>query len=499
MTRWVLPGVSLLIWLAGAGRCDEPVMRQAGPRMGLIAVSPDGKGFIERSTDQRFVPFGTNYYDPHTGWAPKIWRQFDPNRVTLHFQIMSDLGVNCARIFLTAATFQPDVNTIDEGALKKLDAMIEIARRSGIRLILTGPDHWEGSPTYWKPDRFAGERALKALENFWQTLGRRYRDEPAIFAWDLLNEPHMPWFVETWRPKWNQWLQEKYKSREALKAAWAEELADDEAWENIAVPEDKADRGNPRLLDWQLFREHLADEWVRRQVEAIRGADPTHLVTVGYIQWSYPLVRTGNPSLYAAFNPRRQTQWLDFICVHFYPLLGRPFESQEAWDRNLAYLQSVLAYCHVGKPVVLGEYGWYGGGAPRGQPSLTEDEQARWIVAEIEATRPVAAGWLSWPFADTPDSTDMSKFGGLVRSDLTPKPWAERFKAYASQLPALPRPTPKLPAFDFTPSLTMPADESAASARGITAIRFKRQSRSSEKAESYPSYWSHRSYSLASG
>ncbi len=231
------------------------------------------------------------------------------------------------------------------------------------------------------------------------------------------------------------------------------------------MPEDKADPGNPRLLDWQLFREHLADEWVRRQVEAIRKADPTHLVTVGYIQWSYPLVRTGNPSLYAAFNPRRQAQWLDFICIHFYPLLGRPFESQEAWDRNLAYLQSVLAYCHVGKPVVLGEYGWYGGGAPRGLPSLTEDEQARWIVAEIEATRRLwrPAG-SPGPSRTRPDSTDMSKFGGLVRSDLTPKPWAERFKAYASQLSALPRPTPKLPAFDFTPSLDDAGGQAAVSA-----------------------------------
>jgi beta-galactosidase GanA len=406
----------------------------------------------------QYVPFGTNYYDPHTGWAPKIWRQFDSNDVTRHFRIMSDLGINCARIFLTAATFQPDVNTIEETALKKLDTLIGIARRSGVRLILTGPDHWEGSPAYWKPDRFAGEQALVALENFWQVLGKRYRGEPVIFAWDLLNEPHLPWFIESWRPAWSKWLQAKYTTREALKAAWSGGLGEEETWGSIAVPEDKADQGNPRLLDWQLFREHLADQWVRRQVEAIRKADPTHLVTVGFIQWSYPLVRTGNPSLYAAFNPRRQTQWLDFTCMHFYPLLGRPFESQEAWDRNLAYLQTVLAYCRIGKPVVLGEFGWYGGGAPRGLPFLTEDEQARWIVAEVEATRSVSAGWLSWPFADTPDSTDMSKFGGLVRSDLSPKPWAERFKAYALQRSALPQSMREPPPFDFTASLTTPAD-----------------------------------------
>ncbi len=430
-----------------------------GPALGLIVVAPDGEGFVEQSSHERFIPFGTNYYDPHTGWAPRIWRQFDPNRVTRHFEIMRDLGVNCARVFLTAATFQPEGDTIDEGALQKLDAMIAIARGSGIRLILTGPDHWEGSPAYWKPDRFAGEQALRALESFWQTLGRRYRGEPAIFAWDLLNEPHLPWFVETWRPKWNAWLQARHKDREDLQSAWAGALGDEESSGDVAVPQDKAVQNDPRLLDWQLFREHLADEWVRRQVEAIRKADPTHLVTVGYIQWSYPLVRPGNPSLYSAFSPRRQAQWLDFLCMHFYPLLGRPFESQEAWDRNLAYLQSALAYCHVGKPVVLGEYGWYGGGAPRGQPPLSEDQQAHWITAEIDASRRLAAGWLSWPLADTPESTDMSQFGGLVHSDLTIKPWGERFKTYASRLSTLPHTATRLPDFDFALSLTTPGNE----------------------------------------
>jgi hypothetical protein len=450
-----------ILWLSGtaAGGASETV--QAGTPLGLIAVGPYDAGFVDLTSGRPFVPFGTNYYDPHAGWAPKIWRRFDPSQVAKHFGIMSDLGVNCARVFLTAATFQPDVNEVSEDALRKLDALIAIARRSGVRLILTGPDHWEGSPSYWKPDRFAGEQALKALETFWQTLGRRYRAEPAIFAWDLLNEPHLPWFVETWRPKWNAWLEAKYGNRDALKTAWANALGEDEPWGNAAIPENRADRGNPRLLDWQLFREHLADEWVRRQVKAIHQTDRTHMVTVGYIQWSYPLVRTGNPSLYAAFNPRRQAQWLDFICVHFYPLLGRPFESQEAWDRNLAYLQSVLAYCHVGKPVVLGEYGWYGGGAPRNLPSLTEDEQDRWIVAEIEASRHVADGWLSWPFADSPESTDMSKFGGLVRSDLTLKPWAGSFKTCASQPSTLPQSTPALPILDIAPSLTTPADELA--------------------------------------
>jgi len=446
LRAWVCGGLTLaLIGLAGC----------ASSRTGtLIAVTPDGRGFAEARSSRAFVPFGTNYYDPNTGWPPQVWRQFNPEVIASQFKLMSELGVNCARVFLTAATFQPDADTIDEQALKKLDRLVRIARQTGVRLILTGPDHWEGEPPYWKPDRFAGPEALRALDLFWTTVGQRYRGEPAILAWDLLNEPQMPWHIESWEPQWNAWLQSRYMNLEGLKAAWGEELKADEALGNIQPAEDAAERGNPRLHDWQLFREHLADQWVQRQVRVLREVDPTHLITIGYIQWSFPVVRSPDPHIYSAFNPRRQAEWLDFISIHFYPLMGHPFGSKNNWDRNLAYLQNVLAYCHVGKPVVLGEYGWYGGGAPQGHPHLMEDEQARWITAEVEASRRLAQGWLSWPFADTPGATDMSVYGGMVTYHQGKKLWGLRFRSYAAALFMLPQPTPELPSFDTSTSLT---------------------------------------------
>ena len=449
MQRWFTVQLLLgVLVIAVAGKAAEP------SRMELIVMAPDGKGFVESDSGRAYVAFGTNYYDPDTGWAPKLWRKFDAEKVGRHFQVMSEIGVNCARVFLTAGSFQPNADTIEEESLEKLDTLVKIARETGVRLILTGPDHWEGVPSYWRPDRFAGETALGALERFWDVVGRRYRGEPAIFAWDLLNEPEMPWTCKGWILRWNAWLQKSYGSREALKAAWSDELTEADQWGKVLPPENRADIDNPRLRDWQRFREHLANEWVRRQVEALRRADPTHLVTVGYIQWSYPLIRLGPPSRYAAFNPHRQARWLDFVTIHFYPTMGAPLRSDENWARNLAYLQAVLAYCHTGKPVVLGEYGWYGGGAPQHHPYLSEEQQTRWISAEIEASRPLAAGWLSWPFADTPTSSDISLFGGLVKSDLALKAWGRKSQAYAANLGALKQPTPKLPRFDLVKALT---------------------------------------------
>jgi len=449
---------NLALWLFAANLICAAGNAAERSQMGLIAVASDGRSFVERGSGRPYIPFGTNYYDPNTGWAPKLWRQFDAERVREHFRVMSEMGVNCARVFLTAGSFQPTAETIDEQALAKLDKMVEIARQTNVRLILTGPDHWEGQSDYWKPDRFAGEAALAALDRFWDVVGRRYQGEPAIFAWDLLNEPHLPWFVEQWSPKWHAWLHGTYSDRKALASAWGDELTDADQWDNVAVPQDRPNTGNPRLRDWQRFREHLADEWVRRQVEAIRRAAPTHLITVGYIQWSYPLVRSGNPGRYAAFNPQRQARWLDFITIHFYPTQGSPFQSQQNWQENISYLQAVLAHCHAGKPVVLGEFGWYGGGAPQQYPHLSEEQQAQWIGEEIEATRSLADGWLSWPFADTPSSGDISLYAGLVKPDLTLKAWGRKFKTVAENLPELKKPVIKAPAMVFAEALTADDD-----------------------------------------
>jgi hypothetical protein len=450
--------LALIVLVTGQAVLSNDV---AAADMEPIVVAPDGRGFVETKSNRTFIPFGTNYYDHHTGWAPKIWRRFDPAEVKRHFAVMRKLGVNCARVFLTAATFQPDAETINQEALGKLDTLIAIARDSGIRLMLTGPDHWEGVPEYWKGDRFAGEQAAGALEHFWIVVAARYRGESAIFAWDLLNEPHLPWFDEQWRPRWNKWLADRYGSWEGIKSAWGTEITESDQWGQVAIPEDKPATGSARLRDYQLFREHLADNWVRRQVEAIRKADPDRLVTVGYIQWSYPLVRPGNPSRYAAFNPRRQAPLLDFVTIHFYPTLGSPFQSDENWRKNIEYLKTTLAYCHTGKPVVLAEFGWYGGGAPQQHPFVSEAQQADWIAAEIEASRSLADGWLSWPLADTPESRDISLYAGLVKPDLTLKAWGRRFQTYASNLPELKKPVADLPAFDFADALTAGTDELA--------------------------------------
>ena len=427
---------------------------------GFVRVSEDGLGFT--LDGKPWHPFGCNYFDPHVGWAPKLWQRFDPGKVEGHFRIMRDLGVNVVRVFLTAQSFFPEPPNLEAEALAKFDTMLAIGRKYGIRIHPTGPDHWEGTPAWRRADFIADPQALEAQAAFWRAFAARYKDEPFIFAYDLLNEPHVRWDTPAMRAKWLQWLREKYGALDALRKGWGEVEKAARAFEEIEIPRDAASPGSPVLLDFQHFRESLADDWVRVQVDAIRSADPNHLVTVGLIQWTVP-VYYGRPSRYAAFCPSRIAPMLDFLSIHFYPLYGGdPLASDENFTRNLAYLELVLRYVKAGspqKPLFVGEFGWHGGGKPDGLQEWSAEDQVHWCRAAVLQGRGITSGWLNWAYADTPSSRDTTKFSGLVTDEGKPKPWGLAFRELAAN-PALwtgKAPAPKAEtAFDVDQAIVDP-------------------------------------------
>lgn len=427
-----------------------------------ITVSADGRGFVT-AAGQPFVPLGVNYFRPGTGWAPQVWKQFDADATRRDFAVMKDLGVNCVRVFLTYGSFFTSPDRLDPEGLAKLDRFLEIAEEAGIYVHPTGPDHWEGIPSWVPRDRIADDRALSALELFWQLLAQRYRARNVLFAYDLLNEPTVPWDTAALRAQWNPWLQGTYPDVGSLAKAWrvaAEEIR----WGAMEPPSRQQSPGSQRLLDYQRFREHIADQWTSRQASAIKQADPEALVTVGMIQWSVPVIL---PSVqqYAAFRPERQAPLLDFLEIHFYPLATGFYEySADAERQNLAYLQSVVRETAApGKPVVVAEFGWYGGGKltinEGRHPAASEDDQAQWCRRAVETTAGLATGWLNWGLYDHPESRDVTQLTGLLTADGNPKSWAREFQKLAarfSQQPPPPRDLGAGPKLDWDRCTTDP-------------------------------------------
>jgi hypothetical protein len=435
-----------LIGLAGgpasvAGEATAPPTPLA-----KIRVAPGGRGFVT-STGKTFVPFGVTYFRPGTGWAPQVWKQFDAEATRRDFAEFKRLGGSCVRVFLSYGSFYLEPGTLAADGLAKFDRFLALAEEAGVYVHPTGPDHWEGMPEWARDGRYVDERALSALESFWRLFAGRYRGRNVIFAYDLLNEPEIPWDQPAMRAKWNVWLQNKYGSAEQLARAWAVNRTNVSLGE-VAPPGRETPPG-PGLLDYQRFREDLAEQWTRRQVTAIKSADPQALVTVGFIQWSVPVVLAA-PWQYAGFRPERQAPLLDFLEIHFYPLARGFYEYSglEDENRNLAYLESLVReVAKPGKPVVVAEFGWYGGGKltiDNGRhQAATEDQQARWCRRAIETSAGWACGWLNWGFHDHPGARDVTELTGLLTADGKVKAWGRTFQELAARFSSLPLPAPR--------------------------------------------------------
>ena len=453
------------VWLGGlclpSAARDEPEPQPRAP-LAKVRIASDGRTF-QTDDGKPFVPLGINYYRPGTGWAPQVWKQFDAEATRQDFARMRELGVNCVRVFLTYGSFFRDRERLEPEGLAKFDQFLDLAEQAGVYVHPTGPDHWEGMPN-WQPQDLAGdEPSLAALETFWQLFAQRYRNRNVIFAYDLRNEPAVPWETAAMRTQWNTWLQARHASAAELARAW-NVPADAIRWGDQPTPPKEA-LGSRQLLAYQQFREELADQWTRRQVAAIKAADPAALVTVGFIQWSVPALLPGVQQ-YSGFRPQRQAPLLDFLEIHFYPLAAGFYEyAPEDEVRNLAYLESIVretAAC--GKPVVLAEFGWYGGGSlnlgGREHPEASQEAQARWCRRAVEVTTGLATGWLNWGFYDHPQARDVSLRTGLLTVDGQPKAWAHEFQRLAQRLageriaPAQLGPRPTL---DWDRCLTDPA------------------------------------------
>ena len=385
-----------------------------------ICVDRQRHGFVD-AAGKAFVPFGVNYYRPGTGWAPQLWKQFDVEATRRDFARLKSQGANVVRVFASFGSFFTEPGKLDPEGLARFDQLLDLADEAGLYVHPTGPDAWEGMPAWTKELNYfssdANEALLKALEEYWRLFATRYRERNTIWAYDLRNEPHLAWDTPYLRSRWADWRKAK-------------------GLEPAPVPDPKATPAAATLADYQRFRESIAEQWVARQSRAIHSADPEALVTVGLLQWSIPAQRL-KIEQYAAFRPSVIAKHLDFMELHYYPLATGAYNygGPDAEAANLAVLEAMARECaKPGLPLVIAEFGWYGGGPlNEGGKPATEEQQAQWCRRLIEVTSPLACGWLNWGMYDHPQAKDVSKLTGLFTVDGNEKAWGRTFRELAFQ------------------------------------------------------------------
>ena len=196
------------------------------------------------------------------------------------------------------------------------------------------------------------------------------------------------------------------------------------------------------------FRCYLNDRgyaWCKAQCDVIRALSPEHMVCSGNNTWLSP-----DQDLFLAngFHNRAVHDLFDFVTHHPYPALqcmpdnrGDPLDDLESGGAKLAYWLSACIGMsrldYYGKPVVLQEFGWYGGGASRflcDLPHRSEEEHAVYTDILCRTLIPHVNGFLNWPVMDMPQANDISNCGGIFTADGQPKALARVYRKLAAEL-----------------------------------------------------------------
>ncbi len=325
---------------AGAAtRPDSPA-----PNAGLerIRVSPDGTHFVRSGSGDRFVLWGLNYDHDHSGRLLEDYWQEEWPTVVSDFREMKELGANVVRIHLQVGRFMKGPREPDGVALERLARLVGLAEGTGLYLDLTGLGcyHRKDVPAWYEAMGEGARWDVQAL--FWESVARTCRDSPAIFCYDLMNEPVLPGAgkIET------DWLAGEFGGKHFVQR----------------ITLDLAGR----------TREQVARAWVDRLTGAIRKHDRHHLITVGVIPWVHVF-----PKATPLFYSQEVSPPLDFASVHFYPEKG-----------ELPQALTALAAYDIGKPLVVEEM----------FPLHCGIEE---LDAFIEGSREIADGWMGFYWGRT--------------------------------------------------------------------------------------------------
>jgi hypothetical protein len=281
---------------------------QAKPEgMPWVAVSQDKKGFVLAPAGRPFVPWGFNYDHDDKGRLIEDYWQDEWPTVEAHFGQMKKLGANVVRVHLQLGKFMDGPDQPNGRALARLDKLLALAERLRLYLDLTGLGcyHKQDVPAWY--DQLSEKERWAVQAHFWQAVAGRCVASPAVFCYDLMNEPVVP------GGKGKDWLGPPFAGKHFVQF----------------ITLDQADRPRP----------DIARQWVHHLATAIGKKDQRHLITVGLVDWSLD-----RPGLTSGFVPEKVADDLDFLSVHLYPKQGQVDEA----------LQTLAGFA-IRKPVLIEE------------------------------------------------------------------------------------------------------------------------------------------------
>jgi hypothetical protein len=407
--------------------------------MHRIRVATDGWNF-EDEAGAPFTPFGGNVLNDVHPVKGTLFDRFDADDVERRFAAMQSIGLNTLRQPIGVNHVFDAATGLKADGMRHWETFIGLAERYGVRLMPVGG--YLGSNDWFDGEILVDDGApLDDACAFWRAFCGAFTDHPAIFAWDIRNETlydqkqhdlvgsgTVSAAQRHLTAGWPAFLQARYGTVALMNAAYG-------AWGGFTdfagVPAYIGfhnDPGHPVADDFKHYLNAKGFRWSERQVDAIRAASPRTMVCSGNNGWLFP-----DMDLWLAngFHNRAHHALYDFISIHPYPAPqcqpgghGDPLNGGAALAFWLDAVVGMARLDYYHKPVVLQEFGWYGGGESRflgPLPYRSEAEHAAYTRTLITHLLPHANGFINWPLCDMPDAGDISNHGGLFTHDVRPK------------------------------------------------------------------------------
>ena len=247
--------------------------------------------------------YGADYYPEH--WPEERWPE--------DARLMREAGFNVVRLAEFGwARMEPKDGHFD---FDWLDRAIAVLAERNIDVVLGTPT---ASPPPWlmhlEKELFIvdadGRRQTYGLrreycpnhplyrqysERIVSRMAERYASHPAVIGWQVDNEFGDRCYCDICRGEFQQWLQARYGSLDALNQQWGtifwSHVYTD--WEQIPVPLETGKSANPGLgLDYRRFMSDTYRAYQKLQIDILRRHCPDHFVThnlmgFGYAQLDY--------------------------------------------------------------------------------------------------------------------------------------------------------------------------------------------------------------------
>lgn len=318
---------------------SRPAVAQS--KLERIRPSNDHTHFVGAKTGKRFVVWGVNYDHDDAGRLLEDYWDKEWDTVVEDFREIRALGANVVRVHLQFAKFIEAPDRVNAANLARFVKLVKLSEETGLYLDVTGLGcyHKKDVPAWY--DTLDESARWDAQERFWQAIAKAGKGSPAIFCYDLMNEP-----VLAGDKKDNEWLAGELGGKHFVQR----------------ITRDSAGR----------TREEVAKQWVKKLTTAIRAIDDKPMLTVGVIPWAH-VFKGAKPLFYApgVGDP------LDFVSVHFYPKKG-----------DVPGSLAALKVYEIGKPLVVEEI----------FPLGCSIEEAG---AFIDGSRPFCDGWVGFYWGKT--------------------------------------------------------------------------------------------------